>query len=29
MKYMGMPLGMWVMFGKSFERNLKRKTVSK
>ncbi|MCD8375554.1 MAG: L-2-amino-thiazoline-4-carboxylic acid hydrolase [Oscillospiraceae bacterium] len=22
MKYFGMPLGMWVLFGKSFERNL-------
>lgn len=22
MKYMGMPMGMWVLFGKSFERNL-------
>lgn len=22
MKYIGMPLGMWVIFGKSFERNL-------
>ena len=22
MKYIGMPMGMWVLFGKSFERNL-------
>ena len=22
MKYIGMPMGMWVLFGKSFEHNL-------
>lgn len=22
MKYMGMPMGMWVIFNRSFERNL-------
>lgn len=22
MKYFGMPMGMWALFGKSFERNL-------